>query len=128
MSGRQEDYSGLEVHHDPTTFSRPQSPYHQDPEFVPTKSPPPHTSPSQPSDWSYRDSEATKFERYPEPYGETSEPKRSQNICGLRPVTFWILVALIFLICAGAIGGGVGGSLAVQSSKSAADSVTRKPR
>lgn len=73
-------------------------------------------SPSIPSK-SFRDSEATKVERYSEAYRQETEPKVRPNICGLQPWTFWILVALIFILCAGAIGGGVGGSVAVQSNK-----------
>ncbi|KAJ2991722.1 hypothetical protein NUW58_g2412 [Xylaria curta] len=44
---------------------------------------------------------------------------QERTICGIRPVTFFLSVALAVVIIAAAVGGGVGGSLAVQSAKSA---------
>ncbi|KAI0426676.1 hypothetical protein F5Y09DRAFT_318222 [Xylaria sp. FL1042] len=45
-------------------------------------------------------------------------PIREQTICGVRRVTFLLSVALAVVIIAAAVGGGVGGSLAVQNAKS----------
>ena len=42
-------------------------------------------------------------------------PQRQRLICGLRRTTFW-LVALVVLLIMGAVGGGVGGAMAVKKS------------
>lgn len=44
----------------------------------------------------------------PEP--TRAEPQR--RICGLRVVTFWLVVVILVLVVGGAVGGGVGGWLA----------------
>lgn len=119
MAGREDNHSSLEVHIPPANPPRSESPFPPDPVFVQSESPHTQISPSHPST-SFRDSEATKIQRYPDNHAEETLPKAKQPICGLQPITFWVLVALIFILCAGAIGGGVGGSVAVQSKKSAA--------
>lgn len=43
-------------------------------------------------------------------------PQQPRLICGLRRTTFWLLVALAALIVVGAVGGGVGGSIAAKKS------------
>ena len=52
-------------------------------------------------------------------YNASSLPQGSQQprlICGLRRTTFWLLVVLATLIVVGAVGGGVGGSIAAKKS------------
>ena len=44
------------------------------------------------------------------------EEKRT-SVCGMRPVTFFLVLALIFTIVVAAVGGGVGGSMAVENAK-----------
>ena len=65
------------------------------------------------------------------PYGEqkdnshtnhavlTSEasPRKSGSICGLLPATFFMLAALILVIVIAGVGGGVGGTIAVNNAK-----------
>lgn len=46
------------------------------------------------------------------------EHRAPQTICGLRKRTFWILVGVALVVTAAAVGGGVGGALASQSSDS----------
>lgn len=123
MAGREETHSSLEVHRGPEIAPRSGSPFPENPVYVRPDSTLEQLSPSYPSR-SFRDSEATKVGHYSEAYGERDEPKTNRTICGLTPVTFWVLVALIFILCAGAIGGGVGGSIAVQSNKNAAENPT----
>ncbi|KAI9722683.1 MAG: hypothetical protein M1812_001614 [Candelaria pacifica] len=45
-------------------------------------------------------------------------PPPSRTICGLRPATFWLALALGAVIIIAAVGGGVGGSLAAKRSSS----------
>lgn len=47
----------------------------------------------------------------------TTSQSKDRTICGLRGTTFCLVLALIFVIIAAAVGGGVGGSLAVNSAK-----------
>lgn len=49
---------------------------------------------------------------------EPPGPKPRNNILGLRPVLFWIIIALLVIIFAGALGGGIGGGLAAKSHNS----------
>lgn len=51
----------------------------------------------------------------PSPGLEKPTPKR--RICGLRRPTFFLTVALLAVIVIAAVGGGVGGSLAVKNAK-----------
>lgn len=51
------------------------------------------------------------------PYVAPQEPLPERTICGLRVVTFGLLVAIIALVIAAAVGGGVGGSIAVKNAK-----------
>jgi hypothetical protein len=37
--------------------------------------------------------------------------EKEKTICGVRPATFWLSLALAVLIIAGAVGGGIGGRL-----------------
>jgi hypothetical protein len=47
------------------------------------------------------------------PYSPYSPyPKLTKTICGLRPLTFWLATIILVLVIAGAVGGGVGGSIA----------------
>jgi hypothetical protein len=45
------------------------------------------------------------------------EPAKSPKILGLRRQTFWLSLILIAVVIATAVGGGVGGSLAVRNAK-----------
>lgn len=116
MGDGEDAHSSLEVVPGPTTDSRSQSLFPDDPVFLRTEPPHDQVSPSQPS---YGDSEFSKLEHGPGVYAEETGSRSNKTICGVSPLTFWILVALIFILCAGAIGGGVGGSIAVQANKSA---------
>ncbi|KAI0186048.1 hypothetical protein EV127DRAFT_484559 [Xylaria flabelliformis] len=49
-------------------------------------------------------------------------PVQERTICGIRPVTFFLSIALAVVVIAAAVGGGIGGSLAVQNAKSACSS------
>ena len=118
MAGHEDAHSSLEVHHGPRISPRSDSPFPPDPVYVRPHSNLEQLSPSTPSK-SFRDSEATKVERYSEAYRQETAPEVRSDICGLQPMTFWILVALGFTLCAGAIAGGVGGSVAVQSNRNA---------
>ncbi|KAI9747891.1 MAG: hypothetical protein M1835_001946 [Candelina submexicana] len=54
---------------------------------------------------------------YLEEYAHNEEhPHPLRTICGLRPATFWLSVALGILIIIAAVGGGVGGSLGAKRS------------
>jgi hypothetical protein len=44
---------------------------------------------------------------------------RERRICGLRQTTFFLTVAIVCIILATAVGGGVGGSMAANNSKAA---------
>lgn len=47
------------------------------------------------------------------PYSPYSPyPKHTKTICGLRPPMFWLTTIILVLVTAGAVGGGVGGSIA----------------
>lgn len=50
-------------------------------------------------------------------YGPQDEGRRERTYCGLRPATFSLSLALLLVILAAAIGGGVGGTMAVNSAK-----------
>lgn len=58
--------------------------------------------------------------KYGQGYGY-SDPQPHQpvdrTVCGVRPATFWLLLALLLVILAAGIGGGVGGTLAVNNAK-----------
>jgi len=43
--------------------------------------------------------------------------RKSTAICGMPRSTFFVAIALIIVIMAAAVGGGVGGSMAVQSAR-----------
>lgn len=43
--------------------------------------------------------------------------KGKKRICGLSAVTFWLVVVIAVLVITGAVGGGIGGSLAAKNSK-----------
>lgn len=43
--------------------------------------------------------------------------KNTRHICGLRSSTFWLALTLAAVIIAAAVGGGVGGSMAVAKAK-----------
>lgn len=45
---------------------------------------------------------------------QDSKPRRT---CGLRTLTFWLLLVVAIVVIAGAVGGGVGGSLATSGGK-----------
>jgi hypothetical protein len=38
-----------------------------------------------------------------------SQPASSDRLCGLRRTTFWLVMVIVVLVVAGAIGGGIGG-------------------
>lgn len=52
-------------------------------------------------------------------YSESSASE--QRLCGLRPATFFLSLALLIVILAAAIGGGVGGSMAAHNKQKLAD-------
>lgn len=60
--------------------------------------------------------------------GEAAKERRKRT-CGLSPRTFWVLLAILFLIVVGAaVGGGVGGSMAAGNHRKAqAASVSLAP-
>ena len=49
--------------------------------------------------------------------GSFKSEKTGRTVCGMRGVTFCLLLALIFVILAAGIGGGVGGTLAVNNAR-----------
>jgi hypothetical protein len=52
----------------------------------------------------------------PSPYPYYPYLKHTKTICGLRPPTFWLTIIILLLVTAGAVGGGVGGSIACRPS------------
>lgn len=79
----------------------PQVVHHSDLEVAP-----PHTSP------------APKYEpndAYVE--GQPHYEPVQRMVWGLQPIVFWLLMALGFVVLAAGIGGGVGGTLAVNNAK-----------
>ena len=48
----------------------------------------------------------------PSPYPYSPYPTHTKTICGLRQPTFWLTTIILVLVTAGAVGGGVGGSIA----------------
>jgi len=40
------------------------------------------------------------------------QPASNARLCGLRRTTFWLVTAIVVLVLAGAIGGGIGGWMA----------------
>jgi hypothetical protein len=46
------------------------------------------------------------------PLPDPSYPTHTKTICGLRQPTFWLTTIILVLVTAGAVGGGVGGSIA----------------
>ncbi|KAH7380959.1 hypothetical protein BKA64DRAFT_713513 [Cadophora sp. MPI-SDFR-AT-0126] len=52
---------------------------------------------------------------YGSPEGDA---RKERTMCGVRPVTFVLSLALVLVILAAAIGGGVGGTMAVNNAKS----------
>lgn len=51
------------------------------------------------------------------PQSSIAPAQTDRTICGIRKITFLLLVIIVVLILAGAIGGGVGGSIAVQNAR-----------
>jgi hypothetical protein len=47
-----------------------------------------------------------------------------KKILGMRPVIFWVMLALVVIVVGGAVGGGVGGSLANNSKKATSSVAT----
>ncbi|CZS89596.1 uncharacterized protein RCO7_02513 [Rhynchosporium graminicola] len=48
-----------------------------------------------------------------------SDARKQRTICGVRPATFFLSLALVVVTLVAAIGGGVGGTMAVNNAKSA---------
>ena len=48
---------------------------------------------------------------------ETGAGHHEKTTCGVRRLTFWLMLALLFVILAAGIGGGVGGGSAVHNAK-----------
>ncbi|PVH83239.1 hypothetical protein DL98DRAFT_513502 [Cadophora sp. DSE1049] len=46
------------------------------------------------------------------------DARKERTMCGVRPATFFLSLALVLVILAAAIGGGVGGTMAVNNAKS----------
>lgn len=53
----------------------------------------------------------------PQYYYNSPDGSKERTICGLRTTTFFLTVALILVILAAGIGGGVGGTMAVNNAK-----------
>lgn len=45
------------------------------------------------------------------------EMKKERTICGFAVATFWLSLALVLVVIVAAVGGGVGGSMAVNNAK-----------
>ena len=50
----------------------------------------------------------------------TAPAQNPKTICGIRRITFILLIIIVVLILVGAVGGGVGGSIAVQNARNSA--------
>jgi hypothetical protein len=64
------------------------------------------------------------FQSYPEqlrpqnaPSYPATQPEEAPRIFGLRHQTFWLVLILLAVVIVAAVGGGVGGSIAVQNAK-----------
>jgi hypothetical protein len=65
-----------------------------------------------------RHAPAPKHEQYGGlEYHPDQAPCRARTICGLRPTTFFLVLALILVILVAGIGGGIGGTIAVKNAK-----------
>lgn len=49
--------------------------------------------------------------------GQSHHEPGGKTIWGLQATVFWLLMALVFVVLAAGIGGGVGGTLAVNNAK-----------
>lgn len=61
--------------------------------------------------------EATTAESGPPQYFYPQDGEKKRTICGMRGTTFILAVALVLVILAAGIGGGVGGTMAVNNAK-----------
>ena len=57
------------------------------------------------------------YDAVPEYYEGPVDPRDERTICGLRTTTFFLALALLLVILAAGIGGGVGGTMAVNNAK-----------
>ena len=48
-------------------------------------------------------------------HAEAPQPKPRRRICGIPPIIFWMLVAVLVIATAAAVGGGVGGAMSNKS-------------
>lgn len=65
-----------------------------------------------------REATAPKYEQYSSPeYRPDQATREARTIFGLRPTTFFLILALVLVILAAGIGGGVGGTIAVKNAK-----------
>lgn len=89
-------HSNLEVASQPTAYEKP-------PAFVTTTSMAGQNVPQQ------------QYYSGPGPEnGGVKGAEKEKTLCGVRPATFWLSLALAVLIIAGAVGGGIGGRLAAK--------------
>lgn len=58
-----------------------------------------------------------KADYAPSGNGDRGVPQDSPLICGVRKSTFWLATILAIVVVAAAVGGGVGGSIAVSNAK-----------
>jgi len=66
----------------------------------------------------YADKQQQEHMLYSQPIIAPAQNHRT--ICGIRRITFLLLVIIVVLIIVGAVGGGVGGSLAVKNAQNSA--------
>ncbi len=86
--------------------------FHSAPEVVPSQDPEYYATPNPKSHGSLE----LLDQKYDEP-AKNLNPLKRQKVFGLRPKIFWILVLVMVVISAAAIGGGVGAGLAAQNKR-----------
>jgi hypothetical protein len=83
--------------------------YHEAPQQVP-QAPQAHYTWSAPPEKNHPTEQNASTEN-DQPFGKSS------RICGAQRQTFWLVMILLIVVLAASVGGGVGGSLAVENAK-----------